>query len=337
MDPSIPDDKLTDVVLGRDRTASRSEALTELAASDRPDREQLLAAVLENTYEPRRYRTEAAIALGRVPTPAAEQILHRNAANTGDEIFPDVLRSLGRIGGRPALRAIDSLKLPPGHVGADAAAFAATLIAHRLGIPGYELPFPAEQELLPRPVKESRPIEYGPANPAAAQAVSEALRRYPYGIDCDPASFTRLECAGQVTMVCPNREFAGLEVGRRAGRPAVLALVALQSPETGEYSVSHVVLSRPAGRGSAALTVHRSSGKMLMAGSARVRGARLEFELRAVRRPGARAVSLVGTMQGRRVQLREAVASTSQEPPRAAGRYVPPSGRPPFPIPATSR
>src|SRR5512135_2966657 len=131
MTSSIPIEKLPDVVLGRDRSFGRAEAIAQLAASLRTDREQLLAQALENTYESRRYRAVAAIALGRIPTPAAEQILLRNATDITDEVLADVLLSLGRIGGRAALEVIDYLKLPARHAAANAAAYAATLLIVR--------------------------------------------------------------------------------------------------------------------------------------------------------------------------------------------------------------
>jgi hypothetical protein len=322
---SIPDEKLPGVVLGRDRTISRVRALAELAASDRQDREQLLTAVLENTYEPRRYRTVAAIALGRVATSAAEEILLRNAAKTDDDVFPDVLRSLGRIGGRSARDAIEALKLPASHPGARAAAFATTLIAHRLGLPDYARPIPEERDLLPRPGKDVRRVEYSPAEAAVAQAVVADLTRQPYGIACDPATLTRLECAGQVTLVCPNREFVGPGAERLTERPAVVALAVLQSPETGEYSVSHMILSRPSGEGSVTLTIHRPSGRLVLAGTGRVQDTRIAFDFRAVQRPGARAVSLIGTMQAGRLHFSEALVSTTREKARVPARYVAPS------------
>ena len=72
---TIPADKLEDVVLGRDRTYARAEAMAQLAASDRPGRESILARVLENDQEPRRYKAPAAVALGRIATAASENIL----------------------------------------------------------------------------------------------------------------------------------------------------------------------------------------------------------------------------------------------------------------------
>jgi hypothetical protein len=186
------------------------------------------------------------------------------------------------------------------------------LIAHRLGLPGHELPFPAAENIL-KPAGQTRPIEFAAVDPVTARVVLDAMKQHPYGIAFDPAKLTLTRCAGEINVICPNREFLGTAAARLTERKAVLALGALQSPETGEYSVSYVVLSRPAGAGTVAIMIHRCSGKLALAGTARIVGARLEFELRSVRQPGAWAASVKGTMEDGRIQITEAVSSTVQE------------------------
>jgi hypothetical protein len=337
----VPIDRLPDVVLGRDRSFGRAKAMAQLAASPRPDREALLAQVLENTYEPRRYKAVAAIALGRIATPTAGRVLERNLSKTWDDAFGEVLRALGHVGGPEALEALEALRLPPDHPNAATAAYAGTLIAHRLGLPGHRLPPPAERELLPAPAagaEGTRAVQTGPADPETARAVLEDLAKQPYGIAFDPAALTLTRCAGEVNVICPNRELRGPAVARLAERNALLALVALRSAETGAYSVSYVVFSHPAGdsadpggaaaretglpgEGALAVSAHRCSGKLALAGPGRVVGGRLEVALRAVRHPGARAVSLRGVLDGGRFELGEALSSATQVRPRVPARH----------------
>jgi hypothetical protein len=338
MSVDVPIDRLPDVVLGRDRAFGRAKAMAQLAASQRPDREALLTQVLENTYEPRRYKAVAAIALGRIATPAAERILERNLSKTWDDAFAEVLRALGHIGGPEALEAIAALRLPPDHPDAATAAYAETLIAHRLGLPGYRLPPPAENELLPAPAEGAegtRAVQSTPADPETARAVLDDLARQPYGIAFDAAALTLTRCAGEVNVICPNREFRGPAVARLAGRNALLALVALRSAETGAYSVSYVVLAHPADgpnpaaardpgepdEAPLAVSAHRCSGKLALAGTGRIAGDRLEVALRAVRHPGARAVSLRGVLDGGRFELSEALSSATRVRPRVPARH----------------
>jgi hypothetical protein len=318
----IPIERLPEVVLGKDQKFSRAEAMAELAASERPDRVTLLTQVLEKASEPRRYRAVAAIALGRIATSASEEILLRNLPKTADDAFPEVLLSLGRIGSAKALAAIDALKSSPQHPAWARAAYAAALIAHRLGLPGHELPFPAEANLLAPPAPPARSIEFTPLEPVTARVVLDAMKRHPYGITFDPGKLTRIRCAGETNIFCPNREFQGNAVVRLLERKAVAALGALQSPETGDYSVSYVFFTRPSGVGAIEIMVYRCSGTLALAGTATVAGAQVEFELRSVRRPGALAISVKGAMQDGRVQITEAASSTTRQKRREPARLV---------------
>jgi len=319
----IPTKKLPNVILGKDPGFSRAEAMAQLAASDLHDRERLLAQVLEDSSQPRRYRAVAAIALGRIATSASEKILLRNLPKTADDSFPEVLLSLGRIGTAKALAAIGALNLSPQYPAWAKAAYAATLIAHRLRLPGHELPFPANADLLEPPATQMRPIEFTPLEPAIALTVLDAMKRHPYGITFDPAKLTRIQCAGEINIFCPNCEFLGAAAASLRDRKALFALGALQSPETGDYSVSYVFLTRPSPAGTIEIMVHRCSGALALAGTGTVAGLQGEFKLRSVRRPGALAISVKGAMQDWRVRITEAASSTTRERRREPGWLMP--------------
>ena len=204
----IPIEKLPDIVLGRDRTFARAEAMALLAASSHPERESLLAQVLENPSDERQYRVVAAIALGRILTPTAETILIRNL-KTDDPTLPEVLKSLGRIGGREALAAIESLKLSEGHHALGASRFAASLVTYRLGIAGHDLPLPNEKDLLRAEGIAAQRIELRKMEPESAKVVIDALRRYPYGgVEFDSGAVTHVHCAGETNVILINREFS---------------------------------------------------------------------------------------------------------------------------------
>jgi hypothetical protein len=317
-------EKLPDAVMGNDPKFSRTAAMAQLVASEREDRETLLARVLENSAEPRRNRIAAAISLGRVATHSTQRILLRNLPKTADDSFPEVLCSLGRIGDREALDAIGALELPPQHPASRTAAYAAALIAYRLGLPGHELPFPSETDLLKPPTAQTRPIKLTPLGEATAREVLAAMKRHPYGISFDSGSLIRIQCAGEINVVCFNREFLGTAAARLRERKGIPAMCALQSPETADYSVSYVFLARPTSRTPDAIEimVHRCSGTLALAGTGEIVGARVEFELRSVRRPGAWAISVKGGVEDGRIEIIEAASSTAREQPREPSRLV---------------
>lgn len=317
--PAIPDEKLPSVVLGKDRDYGRAQAIAQLGTSDRPDRESLLTQVLENSYESRRYRAVAASALGRIATPEAEEILLRNLPKTSDDSFRELVLSLGRIGGPEVLASIESLNLREDHPGADAAAFAASLIAYRWNLPGHEVPDPEPADLLHRPTTERKQIDIGPADAATVRSVLRAIEQQPYGIAVDAQSLISARCAGQNNVICPNVELSRQDAESFTRGKSILAIVAVQGAESEQYSLSSVVLSRPAGPDALALTVHRNSGRLVMAGIARVSDGRLDFELAATRRPGARAIFIRGTIFEGGLVIDDAVSTAVQEPRRIPG------------------
>ena len=321
----IPLARVPDVVLGRDGTHARPEAMAILAASSHPEREALLARVLESPGEDRRYRVVAAITLGRIDTKAAEAALLRNL-RADQPAVAEVLKSLGRIGDEDALRAIESLQLDEIEAARGPAVFAAALISYRLGLAGHDLPLPDAAQLQTPPDREVElPIEVRRLDAAEARVVLEALRRYPYGnVAFDPGAVTRFYCAGEVNVICTNREFAAPgALATATARKALMAVGALQSPETGDYSPSYLVLTHPGpGPGAIELVVPRCGGAMAMAGTGRIADDRAEFELRSVRRPGARAIFIRATVTRGVVDAAEARSSTTREPPRIARHVV---------------
>jgi hypothetical protein len=308
-------EKLPAIVRGKETSSSllRGEAMAELAASALPQKEAVLAEVLEDPREDTLWRIVAAMVLGRIATPHAARILLHNLPRVDTRIETPILKSLGRIAEGAALDAIDE-RVRHARTPAVAAAgrFAAALISHRLGLAGHDLPVPAETDLLPPPAGESRTVEFAPAPADLAARVLRDMQRYPYGhVDLDPSHPTRIVCGREVQVLCLNRNAIGPAV---AGK-ALLGIVALQSAETGEHSPAYLLLSRPGhGAGTLDVLATRCSGALALAGSARVAGARVELELRSVRRPGARAIVVRGVLDGGRVESAEARSSLAREP-----------------------
>jgi hypothetical protein len=321
----IPIDSLTEVVIGRDQRFARGEAMASLANSNLPGSETVLARVLEDPREKWAYRSAAAIALGRIFSPAAERILVRNLREESGPALLAVLRSLGSIGGPRALAAIDGLKLPSRHPAGRATAFAAALITHRYGLAGHDLRFPKPSELLAAPQRPHlRTIDISVLEKRQTRRVTEALKRYPYGIELSPTVSTRIACAGEVNVVCVNAEFVpGSSLSVLAERKALLAVAALQSPETGDYSVSYLVLTaRRRASKTINILVTRCSGNAALAGTGQLADERLEFELHSIRRPGARAIKFRGALSGGVIHADEALSSAAGVSGKTPSRVV---------------
>jgi hypothetical protein len=301
---------------GGDPDIGREEAFALLAASGFPQRQALLAAVLQDQAESSRTRSAAAIALGRINTRDSQQTLLASLNAPEPGVQAEVLYALGCIGGLDALAAIDALELYDDRR-KEAADFASALIAHRLGLEGHELPLPPEDRLLNQSREKSRAIEVTALPAEEGAKVIADLARQPYGVEYDHDRLVRFDCAGRINVWCPNREFtAPGGVARLRERKALAGVVALRSEETGDHSVSYTVMTAPR-RESGRLNIlaPRCSGRAGLAGTGKVAGDQLEFHLRAVRRPGAFPIELAGEFADQ-LRLRQATIGLDQVPSR---------------------
>lgn len=294
----------------------RTVAFALLAASDDPERELLLARVLENSGERPQLRSAAAIALGHILTAKAEQLLAQALRTAPSDVLPDILRSLGRIGSPAVLDRIDPHGASAVGLVAAAARFGAALITHRFGLSGHDLPVPSAEDLLAEPTGRVRPIEVVRHSTAEARAVLASLAHEPYGIDLAEESVTQLRCGTDRNTVCLNRQFVSRgSTGTLLERKALLALVALQAQEGDKHSVSYVILAAPSRTsGAIDLLAPRCSGEPALAGSARLIGDEIRFSLRSVDRPGARGFFLDGTIERGRPTITGATASVTRRP-----------------------
>jgi hypothetical protein len=307
-------DRLVKAMHGGDPEIARGEAFALLAASPHPQREELLGGLLRDPQESSAIRSAAAIALGRIPTHDSTQVLLGNLHLSEPRVQAEILRSLGRIGGTDALANIETLHFPAHDHRQDVVEFAAALIAHRLGLEGHELPLPPEERRLSVPVEESRPVLVSMPAPEQAAKVIADLARQPYGIEYDRTNLVRIECAGRVNVLCPNRELSVPGgIARLAQKKALAGIVAYQSAETGDHSVSYLVMVSPSTpSGLVNIVAPRCSGRPGLAGTGEVKGKRLEFRLRSVERPGAFPLELAGEVAPAGVHFDQAVLSLNK-------------------------
>jgi hypothetical protein len=293
-------EKICEAVAGKDLTIPRAAAFALLAASGYPEPERLLAAVLAESRESLPVRSAAAIALGRIQTVAAEQVLIDCIHKVDVQCLSHILRSLGRIGSFSALAAIDALNLPSDHPAYPAALFGSALICHRLGLSGHDLPFPREDQFLEIPGATGRPIEFNSASRNHSERVVADLKQYPHGIDLDAASMMEMRYGRCVHTLCLSRELTSAGLGRLLERKTIAALVAFPSPETGVHCVSFIVLTAPSKVDSEmSIWVLKSSGSIALAGTARMSEGGLHFLVKAVFRPGTFAIRLEGNFAAR--------------------------------------
>lgn len=336
----ISPERLRAVVLGQDKTLRRVTAMALLATSRPPHAEDVFAQVLANEKEHPRMRAAAAVSLGKLGTPAAEEALIKQSRVSDQRVLADVAKALGRIGGERALAALAQVRQRTTGLVAAQAQFAAALISHRLGLAGNELAAPDGKNLIELPPAGARPVQFAKAEAGEAALSLRTLAFEPIGIEYDQNALYQVRCGRSVRMLAINRAFtAAGAINKLTARKTLLGAVALKSVETDGYSISHYLLTEPGRQpNTATLLVYRTNGTQAFAGTAQVTGARVSFSLRAVNHPGATPVRLEGTFENGQLNMQTALAAPARQPGRQPARTARPSRNRPnlTPNPPTS-
>ncbi|MCB9569612.1 MAG: HEAT repeat domain-containing protein [Myxococcales bacterium] len=280
--------RLRAVVAGRSSEIPRARAIalipTVAGAAALPE----LRALASNEREAVGDRKMAIAALARLPGAQAPAAILEVARTREPHVLGEAVRQLGWIGDASALPRLEEVaRGDRGNLGKKAS-FAAALIAHRLRLPGHELPSPAAvatvalgDQVKPIAVRRLAGPEIG--------AFSRLIPDLPPGLKVDGPASLHLDCAGREQWIAMDQEVA-LHPAALAGEKAMPAVVALRNLTTGGVSTALVALTTPTGRGAFSIGLYSRNGSLRFAGHGTIHGDAAEFELRAVARPGAPAV-----------------------------------------------
>jgi len=306
--------KVRRALAGNDPEIPATRAMAILFESDFPNKHRDFEALLEDEAAPTLLRRLAAVYLGRLQTPEAVDVLITRLHTRDESILIAILQSLGVAGGRRAIEAITEFQRDL-RFAAHEANVAAALIAHRIGIEGYELPIPPELRFLDMDRTCAGKLEFTTASRNDVEFCLRALGRLPFGIELSEQPSFQVRCQQQAWMILLNRDFVAPDaLVRTARHKAILGVIATRSRETGLYSPSFVLLTTPApGQERVRILACRVNGQVIFGGEIQVDGARANFSIRAVARPGAFAVSIQGSFADRHLRIDEALASLAPQ------------------------
>jgi hypothetical protein len=283
-----------------------------LQTTDFPNKHRDFEAVLENEKEPPEIRYLAAIYLGKINTPAVMEILIKNSHVRDERVLAGVMKALGCIANKSALDAISTAKKRAKGLAAMEAEFAATLIAHRVGLEECELPVPETRDHLELDLHCARPLRITRADDTDAEFCLRSLAGQPFGIEFSEHPMYQARCGRNTWMILLNRDFGDINsVKTLEKRKTFLGVVAIRSEETRLYSVAYLLLTSPAKDEDAiSILIYRTNGKLTFSGTARVVGNCAEFSILALPQPGAFAVKIEGTFEDGRLDIKTALATT---------------------------
>ena len=129
----------------------------------------------------------------------------------------------------------------------------------------------------------------------------------------------------QPWLVLLNRKIVAAQdaAARLEARKALLGLIALKIGSTASYSPSFLIFSSPAQANTLSFQIRRTTGAPMFAGSAQITTGAITFSLRSLKRPGAYAVDVAGTITEGRLEITRALRSAVLNPKREPSRRVP--------------
>jgi HEAT repeats len=304
LEERIVDDELREIAAGRrEGRVPRARAVTALARARLPDGDRLLGAVLGDETAPTSVRAVAAAGLAHVATAKAVAALTAATRGTNPAVLAAAAAGLARVGDTSALAALVDMQNRTAGPLRQLAAFAAAVIAHRLGAEGHDLQPPGDAAYVEIPSGAPRPQVDELPDEEARECVG-SLREERLGIEYAERPVYRITCDRGAWMLVFNR--AVLEQGALTllpQRKLVFSVLARKRPDASGYSAGCYVLTAPADPDRLHVFVPTVTGQLYWGGTARFEGDSVRAQIRALARSGALPVDLDIRVRGNRLEL----------------------------------
>lgn len=291
----ISESRLRSVLAGNDRSLRREQLLPLVLSSTLPDRLELIRSVLEDLAASSEARRAAAVALGRLNSPEAEDVLIRALDQTDRQVLSGAVKALGWIGGPGAYRPLLGVRGRADETVVALAEFSARLVAHRHGLAGTELP-PLRMPRRLFPGDAQRTIDFAPARDERIRICLRSIATRSFGMRVDEEHLYEMLCEKSEWMLLLDRRFVEnpSDFLRRRSIPCAAAV---WTAEHETYSIGALGLFEPESVGVAgSLRVCRSMGEPVFDGSLRIDANGIQFAVYAVARPGAFPLVFEGTL-----------------------------------------
>ncbi|HJQ33107.1 MAG TPA: HEAT repeat domain-containing protein [Pyrinomonadaceae bacterium] len=316
-------EELRSIVFGGagDERVSREVALGLLGRKDYPEKVADFERVLADDREAPGLRTAAAVELGRVGSDAALDALVRHADVKHDLVARGVLNGLRHINSPRALEvAARRLETPQGGARSALARskkWTAALLAFRHGVKGFDLSLPKRFRRVKVDPERAQQIRVSPPTSETLAKSLQDLATNPLGIELARERAVEMHCGDRELVFLFNRELSKQPGTRLFEEKAVVGLVAVRyTVEVDTYSTKYGVLVQPSQDDVLQILVTTTKGAVVLSGTGRPSGERVNFNLKAVDRPGVVAMEIEGAYTAEGLRFERAVSELHRRRPQ---------------------
>lgn len=272
----------------------------------------VLAKVLLDSGDSLSARLSAAAALGRLANTDAEKPLLKALTQSDGPLQREIVKSLGRIGSQGAVKALAKLDVGVNESLARSVAFANLLIHHRLG---HEVDVlkPYREAASGRWVKQA----VKPMDKKALKERIESLRGNTFGINPGRELGFSFNCGRVSNSLLVNEDIGvGNIVKHLREKPRLAGLISSSDGDDSRSMVRFLILTQPSAEG-VDIVVTRTSGEIMLTGSAQTEEGDGTFVLRDVAETGA-PMTIEGRLTDKGVTLD--VSTLSQQRTRTPAK-----------------
>jgi hypothetical protein len=281
--------------MGVVETADRPRAIALLTAFQGARAIPVLTELLADTSQATSTRTIAAAQLGNTSR-SAEPALTAAVSSEGDlTVQIASVGALGKVGTEVALEPLERLSRDADEPVAGLARAAATVVAFRHRLAGYE-PSADDSERLELPQERTIGLRVREATERDTSSAFAELHTESYGLAFGTELSRVVVCAGETLLVALDAGLRTDDLNAYMGAgPLIAGLIAVQTRIDGSFSTRWLLLCWETSDGYR-LGAYRPSGLPFLQGRVDVAGAQASFGLTSVRGRGNQPVELSGNL-----------------------------------------
>lgn len=291
------DEEVLEIADGRrEGRLQRHRAIALLARSRPVDGDQRFGRILDDETAETAVRVAAAKALAYLATPEAVAKLVQATRLAGPAILAAVVTALAQVGTQAALPPLVELQSRSGPFIRRQAAFAATLIAHRLDVSGHDWPLPPDDSFLPVPAEAPRVRVIN--SPNDGSACVQSLRHQSLKVEFAERPIYEIVCdRGSWLLVLTRQTDQAGRVEATLRRKSLMGVLVRRLSDGSGYRVGCYILTAPAPPHGLNILIPAVTSELYWGGKGSVQDGELHARLQAVAGSGALPIDLVVRMR----------------------------------------